>query len=295
MAYKDYYAILGVPKNVDQAEIKRAYKKLARKYHPDVNKDPGAEERFKEIGEAYAVLSDQEKRHYYDQFGNEKGPPPPPPGGFQWQGNVDSSQYSDFFQELFGARGGASGLFGGLFGSRGSHGMSRRGRDIEAEINLSLELAYSGGEQRISLNGGTYSVRIPAGVRPGSRIRLAGQGESGHPPGNLYLVVRLLKHPVFRLEGADVYTTLDVPAPLAALGGEVRAPTLDGDVTLNLPPGTQSGRRIRLKGKGWPRKEGGRGDAYVVARVVVPQRLSPEEKRLYGELAALLKAGGVRR
>ncbi len=295
MAYKDYYAILGVPKNVDQAEIKRAYKKLARKYHPDVNKDPGAEDRFKEIGEAYAVLSDQEKRRYYDQFGNEKGPPTPPPGGFQWQGNVDSSQYSDFFQELFGARGGASGLFGGLFGSRGSHGMSRRGRDIEAEINLSLELAYSGGEQRISLNGGTYNVRIPAGVRPGSRIRLAGQGESGHPPGNLYLVVRLLKHPVFRLEGADVYTTLDVPAPLAALGGEVRAPTLDGDVTLNLPPGTQSGRRIRLKGKGWPRKEGGRGDAYVVARVVVPQRLSPEEKRLYGELAALLKAGGVRR
>ncbi len=287
MEYKDYYAILGVPRTASEDEIKRAYRKLARKYHPDVNKDPGAEEKFKEIGEAYAVLSDPEKRKVYDRYGATQAPPPPPAGGWHVEGNPQD--FSDFFQTLFG--GGLGDLFGG--GTRRTARGPRRGRDYEAEIAIPLDVAYRGGEQTLQIGDERISVSIPKGVRPGQRIRLPGKGGPGKPPGDLYLTVRLVPGPTFRLEGDDVYTTIDVPAPLALVGGKVRVPTLDGFVELTIPPRTQAGRKLRLRGKGWPKRGGGRGDQYAEVRVVVPEHPTPEEERLYRELAELLRKRGV--
>ncbi|WP_018464991.1 DnaJ C-terminal domain-containing protein [Calidithermus timidus] len=290
MAYKDYYAILGVSKNASADEIKKAFKRLARKYHPDVNKDPGAEERFKEINEAYTVLSDPEKRQFYDRYGSEPGQarwqgPPPGQGGF--------GDFSDFFQQLFGnfAERGAGG-FGGfedLFGSvrRGPRTRVSERRDLEAELALSLEEAYRGGEKLISVGNERLNVRIPPGVREGQKIRLVGKGRAG---GDLYLTVRLQSSPTLRLEGDDIYVSAEVPAPVAVVGGNVRVPTLDGPVELHIPKHSQTGRRLRLKGKGWPRKDGSRGDQYVELRLVVPTDPSPEEERLYQQLAELLKA-----
>ncbi|RIH85176.1 DnaJ C-terminal domain-containing protein [Calidithermus roseus] len=292
MAYKDYYAILGVSKNASADEIKKAFKKLARKYHPDVNKDPGAEERFKEINEAYTVLSDPEKRQFYDRYGSDPGQarwqgPPPGQGGF--------GDFSDFFQQLFGNFAGRGGGFGGfgdfedLFGGVRSGPRARvsERRDLEAELTLSLEEAYRGGEKLISVGNERLNVRIPPGVREGQKIRLAGKGRAG---GDLYLTVRLQPSPTMRLEGDDIYVSAEVPAPVAVVGGNVRVPTLDGPVELHIPKHSQGGRRLRLKGKGWPRKDGSRGDQYVELRLVVPTYPSPEEERLYQQLAELLKA-----
>ncbi|GLV48379.1 chaperone protein DnaJ 2 [Thermus sp. LT1-2-5] len=267
---KDYYAILGVPKNATQEEIKRAYKRLARQYHPDVNKSPEAEEKFKEINEAYAVLSDPEKRKIYDTYGTTTPPPPPPPGGYDFSG-FDVEDFSDFFQELFG---------GGLFGRRGR----RRGRDVRAELPLTLEEAFHGGERVLEVGGRRVSVRIPPGVQEGSVIRVPGMGGPGEPPGDLLLHVRLLPHPTFRLEGNDLYATLDVPAPIAVVGGKVRAETLEGPVEVTIPPRTQAGRKLRLKGKGFPGPSG-RGDLYLEVRLTIPERLSPEEEALWKKLA----------
>ncbi len=276
---KDYYAILGVPRNATQEEIKRAYKRLARQYHPDVNKSPEAEERFKEINEAYAALSDPEKRKVYDTYGTATPPPPPPPGGYDFSG-FDVEDFSDFFQELFG---------GGLFGGMGRR-RPRRGRDLRAELPLSLEEAFHGGEKVVEVGGRRVSVRIPPGVQDGSTIRLAGLGGPGEPPGDLLLTVRLLPHPVFRLEGQDLYATLDVPAPIAVVGGKVRAPTLEGPVEVTIPPRTQTGRKLRLKGKGFPGPHG-RGDLYLEVRVVIPEHLSPEEEALWRKLKEVRYAG----
>ncbi|WP_243094971.1 DnaJ C-terminal domain-containing protein [Thermus thalpophilus] len=267
---KDYYAILGVPKNATQEEIKRAYKRLARQYHPDVNKSPEAEERFKEINEAYAVLSDPEKRKLYDTYGTATPPPPPPPGGYDFSG-FDVEDFSDFFQELFG---------GGLFGRRGR----RRGRDVRAELPLTLEEAFHGGERVLEVGGRRVSVRIPPGVQEGIVIRVPGMGGPGEPPGDLLLQVRLLPHPTFRLEGNDLYATLDVPAPIAVVGGKVRAQTLEGPVEVTIPPRTQAGRKLRLRGKGFPGPSG-RGDLYLEVRLTIPERLSPEEEALWKKLA----------
>ncbi|WP_018111685.1 DnaJ C-terminal domain-containing protein [Thermus igniterrae] len=269
---KDYYAILGVPRNATQEEIKRAYKRLARQYHPDVNKSPGAEERFKEINEAYAVLSDPEKRKIYDTYGTTTPPPPPPPGGYDF-GGFEVEDFSDFFQELFG---------GGLFGGRRTR--PRRGRDLRAELPLSLEEAFHGGEKNLEVNGRRITVRIPPGVQEGAVIRVPGMGNPGEPPGDLLLSVRLLPHPVFRLEGTDLHATLDVPAPIAVVGGKVRAPTLEGPVEVTIPPKTQAGRKLRLRGKGFPGPHG-RGDLYLEVRVVIPERLTPEEEALWKRLA----------
>ncbi|GAB5603778.1 molecular chaperone DnaJ2 [Thermus sp. FJN-A] len=271
---KDYYAILGVPRNATQEEIKRAYKRLARQYHPDVNKSPGAEERFKEINEAYAVLSDPEKRRIYDTYGTTEAPPPPPPGGYDFSG-FDVEDFSDFFQELFGE---------GLFGRRGHRARPRRGRDLQAELFLTLEEAFHGGEKVLEVGGRRVSVRIPPGTREGSVLRLAGMGGPGEPPGDLLLTVRLLPHPVFRLEGQDLYATLDVPAPIAVVGGKVRAQTLEGPVEVTIPPRTQAGRKLRLKGKGFPGPSG-RGDLYLEVRLTIPERLTPEEEALWRKLA----------
>lgn len=293
MAYKDYYATLGVPKNASEEEIKKAFKKLARKHHPDVSKDPGAEERFKEINEAYTVLSDPEKRRFYDQYGSEaanrnwQGPPPGAGdfGGFS--GNV--ADFSEFFQSLFGNLGGRGnvggfGSFEDLFGQAGRP--QRRGADLEAELPLSLEEAYRGGEKTVSIGGERLTVRIPAGVREGQKIRLAGKGRAG---GDLYLLVRVHSRGDMRLEGDDIYVSAEVPAPIAVVGGSARVQTLDGAVNLNIPKGTQSGRRLRLKGKGWPRKDGTRGDQYAEIKLTVPTHPSPEEEKLYTRLAELLR------
>jgi curved DNA-binding protein len=268
---KDYYAILGVPRTATQEEIKRAYKRLARQYHPDVNKSPEAEEKFKEINEAYAVLSDPEKRKIYDTYGTTTPPPPPPPGGYDFSG-FDVEDFSDFFQELFG---------GGLFGrSR----RPRRGRDVRAELPLTLEEAFHGGERVLEVGGKRVPVRIPRGVQDGTTLRVPGMGGPGDPPGDLLLTVRLLPHPHFRLEGQDLYATLDVPAPIAVVGGKVRAMTLEGPVEVTVPPRTQAGRKLRLKGKGFPGPTG-RGDLYLEVRLTIPERLTPEEEALWKRLA----------
>ncbi len=269
---KDYYAILGVSRNATQEEIKRAYKRLARQYHPDVNKSPEAEEKFKEINEAYAVLSDPEKRRIYDQYGTTQAPPPPPPGGWDFS-EFEVEDFSDFFQSLFGA---------GLFGNR-----PRRGRDLRAELPLSLEEAYRGGRRTVQVGSRSVTVEIPPGVEDGAILRVPGLG-SGNPPGDLLLVVRHLPHPIFRLEGQNIHATLDVPAPIAVVGGTVRAPTLDGPVEVTIPPRTQAGRKLRLRGKGWPGR-GGRGDMYLEVRIAIPERLTPEEEALWKKLAEGVK------
>ncbi len=267
---KDYYAILGVPRNASQEEIKRAYKRLARQYHPDVNKSPEAEERFKEINEAYAVLSDPEKRRIYDTYGTTQPPPPPPPGGWDFEG-FEVEDFSDFFQELFG------------FGRR-----PRSRRDVRAELALSLEEALRGGPRLIQVGGQSLTVQIPPGVEDGALLRIPGLG-AGKPPGDLVLRVRLLPHPIFRREGRDLYTTLDVPAPIAVVGGRVRGPTLEGPVEVTVPPRTQAGRKLRLKGKGYG-PPGGRGDLYYEVRITIPERLTPEEEALWKRLAEVQHA-----
>lgn len=292
MAYKDYYKILGVSKNASEEEIKKAFKRLARKYHPDVNKEPGAEEKFKEINEAYTVLSDPEKRRFYDTYGAAAGSgqwqgPPPGQGGFGGF-SAEAGDFSDFFQQLFGGLGGRGGFtgLGDLFERVPGQGPRRAAADLEAELPLSLEEAYQGGEKTISVGSERLTVRIPPGVRDGQKIRLAGKGRAG---GDLYLTVKLQSRPEMRLEGDNIYTFVDVPAPIAVVGGKVRVQTLDGPVEITIPKRTQAGRKLRLAGKGWPRKDKSRGDQYVEVRITIPTSPSPQEERLYAELAELLK------
>lgn len=308
MEFKDYYATLGVAKNASQEEIQRTYRKLARKYHPDINKVSGAEEKFKDIGEAYEVLKDPDKRAKYDRYGAawkaaEQSGGTPPPGyediWFDGGGAEDfifsgTSGFSSFFEQLFGnatRRGTAQ----RQRDARGyTAGWSMPGADQEAHLALTLEEAAHGGEREISLSSPTtqqaktYVVHIPKGIRPGQRIRLAGQGEKGvggAPAGDLYLMVDLLPHPTFRLEGHDLYTTVPVTPWEAALGAKVTVPTLDGAVNFQIPPGSSSGRKIRLKGKGFPNTKSGAGDLYAEINIRVPEVLSTEERKLFEQLA----------
>ncbi|MGE3539384.1 MAG: DnaJ C-terminal domain-containing protein [Candidatus Tectimicrobiota bacterium] len=304
MEFKDYYTVLGVAKNASQDDIQREYRKLARTYHPDVNKTAEAEEKFKDIGEAYEVLKDPDKRAKYDRYGaawkaaQQSGGTPPPgyedvwfdlgkTGDFFFAG---SSGFSSFFEQLFGA---ASGRPRASAGPQGWN-WQRPGADREAPLALTLEEAAYGGEREVALSGSasgtqkTYRVHIPQGIRPGQRIRLAGQGEPGSgsgKAGDLYLTVDLLPHPLFRLEGKDLYTTLPVTPWEAALGAEVTLPTLDGAVNVKVPAGSSSGRKIRLRGKGFPGLQGGTGDLYAEISVRVPETLSAEEKKLFEQLA----------
>lgn len=324
--YKDYYEILGVDRGADQDEIQKAFRKLARKYHPDVNQDAGDGEKFKEISEAYEVLRDPEKRKRYDSLGpdwraGQDFRPPPgwenvhfefrqgPGGGFGFSGSGFDSAFgpggfSDFFEAIFGGRGGSdpfgelrreAGRTGrGRGGHSGYAGFAGRGHDAETELEIPLEDAYHGAVKTIQLqtDGGTrksLEVKIPPGTRDGTRIRLGGQGApgvGGGTSGDLYIRVRLAPHPVFKVkDGYDLEADLKVAPWEAALGAEIKAPTLDGPVTVRLPAGTGSGKRMRLRDKGLPKKGGGRGDLYLRVMIVVPNRPGGEERRAYEELA----------
>ncbi|MFP4079527.1 MAG: DnaJ C-terminal domain-containing protein [Ectothiorhodospira sp.] len=297
MEYKDYYKVLGVERSASQDEIKKAYRRLARKYHPDVSKEPDAEARFKEVNEAYEVLGDGEKRKAYDQLGNgwrsgqDFRPPPDwdawfgagggaPGGGFRssagFQEGFSESDFSEFFESLFG--GGAR----RTRGHRTHRGFSARGEDRVARIGLDLERAYRGGSVPVRLGDRTLQVKVPAGITPGQRIRLSGQGApgmGGGPEGDLYLEVQVRPHPHFRLEGRDIHLDLPVTPWEAALGATVSVPTLEGAVEMKIPAGSGSGRRLRLKGRGMPGNPP--GDQYVHLQMVTPPADSDKAKRFY--------------
>ncbi|MFL6529271.1 MAG: DnaJ C-terminal domain-containing protein [Chthoniobacterales bacterium] len=315
--FRDYYETLGVSKTASEDEIKSAFRKLARKHHPDVAKDKkSAEEKFKQINEAYEVLSDPEKRKKYDQLGadwNQPGggfqPPPgwgagqPGGGGYQrWSpgggngGGVEfefgGTGFSDFFEQFFGGGRGRS-AFGG-FGQR--EATAERGSDVEADIMVTLEEALHGSKRTVSLRRGnsnkveTYQVKIPRGVHEGQRIRLAGQGEAGErggKSGDLFLRVRLARHPDFSVEGSDLIHELEVAPWQAVLGAEVNVPTLEEKRRLKIPAGTQAGQRFRLRGRGLPQASGERGDLYVVVSLRVPKKITERERQLWVQLAEL--------
>ena len=302
-AYKDYYEILEVPRSASQKEIRAAFRKLAAKHHPDRNKDDAqAEERFKEVNEAYTVLSDEEKRKVYDQYGSSGGPPPFQPGAGQTYTTVDGEEFagfSDFFQSLFG--GGFGGFqtgsyqttvgregFGGYQGGRFQRSAHPAPPATEAELTIDLPLAYRGGSTTVSIDGRRVEISIPAGTRHGARLRLRGQAPDG---GDLILKIRLAEHPVFTLDGDNVRVKVQVPDYRAVLGGPVRVPTLDGDVEMKVPAGTRSGRILRLRGQGWPRTRAAagetvaRGDELAEVVVTVPTTPTAQQRKLYGKLA----------
>ena len=331
---KDYYEVLGIKRGASEDQIKQAYRKLARKFHPDLNPgDKSAEEQFKGLQEAYDVLSDPENRKLYDQYGDnwravKSGAGAPPPG---WEGAQRSRRgggpdaggfdFGDFDFSDFRSAGGAGGfdIFEEMFGGsgRGRGRRSGRVRDVEAELELSIEEAHRGVRRTIQMEvaetcptcggsglkdgkpcetcGGagevlkprTIEVNIPTGVRDGSTIRLAGQGgtrSNGSEPGDLYLHIRLRPHPVFTVKGDDLEVELPITPWEAVLGARVAAPTIDGKVELTIPPGAKSGQRLRLRGQGLNKRKGGRGDEYVRLKIVVPKQVSAEERHLYEEL-----------
>ncbi|MGZ6964344.1 MAG: DnaJ C-terminal domain-containing protein [Acidimicrobiia bacterium] len=291
---RDFYDDLGVARTASEDEIRRAYRSLARKYHPDINKDVGADDRFKEISEAYEVLRDPEKRAKYDglvaagasgfRSGGFGGGPRA--GGFQDTPYGDGADFGDLFESIFGARsaGASSGFSGSGFGSR-----PRRGADHESFLDLSLEQVAAGGKHHVTLSDGrTYDVALPVGAADGQRIRLAGEGgpgSDGGPPGDLFLTVRLRPHPGIRLDGSDLYVDLLVTPSEAALGAEVPVRTLTGQARVQVPACSSTGRRLRLRGEGLPRAGGGRGNLYAEIRIVLPPALDDAERTLYQELA----------
>jgi curved DNA-binding protein len=305
MEYKDYYKILGVERDATQDEIKRAYRKLARTFHPDVNKEAGAEAKFKDAGEAYEVLKDPEKRAAYNELGanwkqgQDFRPPPNWDAGFEFSGggytNADASQFSDFFEQMFGGMRGARAGGGGFSGHREFHA---QGQDHHAKIEIDLADAFSGAKRAITLRmpevdlqghvvvkDRTLNVTIPKGAREGQHIRLAGQGAPGigkGPAGDLYLEVRFAPDPLYRVEGKDI--TLDLPvAPWeAALGASVKVPTPAGLVMLKIPPNSTKGRTMRLKGRGLPGKPP--GDFYAVLKIVLPPADTDKAKEVYKQM-----------
>ncbi|HHQ13516.1 MAG TPA: J domain-containing protein [Chromatiales bacterium] len=295
MEYKDYYKIMGVARDASQDEIKRAYRKLARKYHPDVSKEADAEARFKEVGEAYEVLKDPEKRAAYDQLGSnwkagqEFRPPPDWGTGFEFSGG--GADFSDFFETLFGRE------FGGRGRARAG-GFSAKGQDHHARILIDLDDSYHGATRNISLRipdvdsqghvitrNRQLNVRIPKGILPGQHIRLKGQGAPGMgsgQAGDLYLEVAFRPHPFYRVKGKDVYLDLPVAPWEAALGAKVKVPTPNGTVEMKIPPNSTSGQKLRLKGRGIPAKPP--GDLFAVLKIVVPPASDETSRALYKEM-----------
>jgi curved DNA-binding protein len=322
MEYKDYYKTLGVPRNASEKDIKAAFRRLARKYHPDLNKgDKKSESRFKEINEANEVLSDPEKRKRYDTLGADWASFRPPAGGAGARGpgapgggrvhvdfgGGDGGGFSDFFNTIFGGGfgraagggGGAAGAEGGvydfedLFG-RGARGGGRppEGQDVEATADLTLEDVFRGTTRSVRLEGGgsprTVEVKIPPGIRDGSRVRAAGEGagQAGGPRGDLFIRARVAPHPTFERKGDDLQTTVTVPLTTAVLGGEAQVPTLEGPLGIKVPPGSRPGRIFRLRGHGLPRLEtpAQRGDLLASLAVDLPKEVSDRARELYEEL-----------
>jgi len=316
MEYRDYYQIMGVARTATADEIKKAYRRLARKFHPDVSKEKDAEKKFKEVQEAYEVLKDPEKRAAYDQLGSDykQGqqfrPPPDFGSGFEFRGGPrqsrarggaqteefeDAEGYSDFFSSLFGARGFSGGAGGGNpFGGAGA----RAARDHHARVDIDLEEAYAGTTRTLELKRPdlkpdgtmdlkvhTVKVTIPAGVTEGQLIRLAGQGEqstNGGKPGDLYLEVHMKPNRLYQLEGRDVTITLPIAPWESALGATVTVPTLGGGVEMRIPPNSQSGQKMRLRGRGLPGQTP--GDQYIQLKIVVPPANTPEAKAVFEEM-----------
>jgi curved DNA-binding protein len=300
MKFKDYYETLGVPRSATQDEIKRAYRKLARKYHPDVNQNADAETRFKELGEAYAVLKDPEKRAAYDQVGSgaragqDFQPPPGWNSGFEFGGRDfgagDGMDHSDFFESLFGRQAGGT-------QRRGTHA---RGKDHHAKVLIDLEDAYRGAQRSITLRVPVpdeagrvimrereLDIRIPRGIRAGQHLRLVGQGEPGignGPVGDLYLEIGFNPHAQFRVDGRDVFIDLPLSPWEAALGCSLILPTPEGSVQINVPAGSAAGRQLRLKGKGIPGNPP--GDLYAVLAIVLPPAVTDGEKQAYRTMAS---------
>jgi DnaJ-class molecular chaperone len=302
MANQDYYKTLGVPKTASADEIRKAHKKLSKKYHPDVNKDKSASEQFKQVQEAFDVLSDAEKRQQYDRFGQVfPGGGGPQGQPFNWGGGRPGGGTAGpvDFSELFGGGGqiDLEQILGGAFGGGGkrqSRRAPRRGDDAEVEVEIPFHIAVEGGKYELSLDRGgrreNLTVTIPAGVDSGSLVRLAGQGQpggNGGPAGDLLVRIRIASHPWFRREGNNLLVDLPVTVSEAALGAKVEAPTLsEGRVVVTIPPGTSSGAKLRLKGKGvLDRSTNDRGDLYVVVKIMVPRQPGPRAKQLLQELA----------
>ena len=290
MEYKDYYKVLGLTKEATQDDIKRVYRKLARKYHPDISKEANAEEQFKEVGEAYEVLKDPEKRAAYDQLGEDLKAQRdfrPPPSGTA--GTGQSADFDDFLANLFGQRG--RGEAGRVYQENGEDSHFKVSIDLEdayhgATRSLNLRTTERGADGRPFLQERTLNVKIPKGVKQGQHIRLQGQGNpgiGGGSAGDLYLEIAFNPHPLYRVEVLDVYLELPLAPWEAALGGSVKVPTPDGAVDMKIPPNSSSGRKLRLKGRGIPAQTP--GDFYVTLKVVMPDTLSDKAKALYSELA----------
>jgi curved DNA-binding protein len=317
VAFRDYYETLGVPRDASNEDIRKAYRKLARENHPDVNKDPGADDRFKEISEAYEVLRDPDKRKRYDQLGanwkagqdvsgaagwedvlrrgrQRSGGGGGPSGGFgdgvrvEFGGDLDGADFSEFFGDLFGGGGGLGGGRSSIFDSFGSSSGRRRSADQEAILELSLEEAAAGGTRRLSIDGRELEVDIPPGVRDGQRLRVRG-GASSESDGDLILRIRLRPHPRLRIKGDDLQVDLPIAPWEGALGAKVPVQTLTGTAQVTVPPGSSSGRRLRLRGEGLPTEGGGKGDLYAVVSIKVPKKLTRKERDLFEQLSKVSK------
>jgi curved DNA-binding protein len=302
MKYKDYYRILGLARNASPDDVKRAYRKLARKFHPDVSKEKDAEERFKEINEAYQTLSDPEKRAAYDQLGAHRpGEEFRPPPGWEHRFRFGEGNLDDFLDlgDLFEHFGG----LGRRRGRGGRGGFAMPGQDYEVTAHLTLEEVYQGAEVGFDLSAPertpdgavrrvpkTVRVRVPKGATDGQRLRVPGKGGpgvNGGPAGDLYLNIALRPHPLFKVSGHDLYLELPVTPWEAVLGGEIEVPTLAGRVKVTVRPGSRAGQKLRLAGRGLPTPKGAHGDLYCVLQIVTPTALSEREKRLYEELGRL--------
>lgn len=328
LEFKDYYKTLGVSKDATHDDIRKAFRKLARKYHPDVVEAAGkaaAEEKFKEINEAYEVLGEEEKRRKYDELGanwNNPGAGFPGgmgaggrgyqtaqgPGGVEYHFSGDASGFSDFFEQFFAGRGagggagggmsGLEGLFGGMGGAGPQQARSRRGADMTGDVLVTLEEALHGTTRAISfrksdpatgqVETSSINVKIPPGVRPGQKIRVPGQGQPGEPPGDLFLSIRFAQHPDFRIQdNGDLSYHLELAPWEAILGSSVRLPTPDGPVDLKIKPGTEGGRKLRLRGKGLLKPDKTRADLLVNVAIQVPEQVSEEERALWEKMAQL--------
>jgi curved DNA-binding protein len=288
MKYKDYYEILGVSRDAKPEDIRKAYRKLAKKYHPDVNKEAGAEEKYKEINEAYEVLKDPDKRQKYDTLGMnwQSGQEFTPPPGWQhveFGGNMgDMGGFSDFFQTLFGNTGGSFDRFGDIFSGGSYH--QPVNRDTEVNLTLSLEDAVSGGTHTLLFGNRKLSVRLPKGITEGSQIKLPGKSEMG---GDIYVNIHISEHKAFMIDGYDLTREIHVPVYDAVLGKDISVPTLNGEVTVKMPAGIQDGQKLRLKGKGMPKRDGTNGDMYVRIRIDIPKYVNEKQKALWEELSKL--------